>query len=123
MRKDPDSVPSLWEKVAHNLQEMYTEAVGWTGEKARIGVKRMDILNLQRQIRRLMAELGGRVYDLSRRGASVVEDAAVQRLIEEIRRLERELGSREEEIDALKGRRSSGGDERDASGKVTDEER
>jgi hypothetical protein len=102
---------------------MYSEAVGWTGEKARIGVKRMDILNLQRQIRRLMAELGGRVYDLSRRGNSVDEDAAVQRLIEDIRRLERELGSREEEIEALKGHRGSIGDAGDASGKVPDEER
>lgn len=105
--RDPRTVPTLWEKVAHNLQEFYSEAVEWTGEKARIGVRRMDILGIQRQIRRHMAELGGRVYDLAQRGASIDPDARVQSLLEEIRRLEKELEAREREIDGLKGRRSA----------------
>lgn len=104
---DSRDVPSLWEKVAHNLQELYSEAVGWTGEKARIGVKRMDILGIQRQIRHHMAELGGRVYDLVQRGASIDTDRRVQGLIDDIRRLEVELEAREREIDGLKGRRGA----------------
>ena len=102
----PHGVPSLWEKVAQNLQELYSEAVGWTGDKARIGVKRMDILGIQRQIRRHMAELGGRVYDLVQRGAALEGDGRVQGLIDDIRRLEEELDAREREIDGLRGRRS-----------------
>lgn len=105
--KDPHSVPSLWEKVAHNLQEFYSEAVGWTGEKARIGVKRMDILGIQRQIRRHMTELGGRVYDQVKQDASLDADQRVQGLIDAIRRLEEELEAREREIDGLRGRRGT----------------
>jgi hypothetical protein len=104
---DPQRAPSLWERVAHNLQEMYTEAMGWTGEKARIGVKRMDILTTQRQIRRHMAELGGRVYDRVQHGESVESDASVQSLIGTIRRLEEELEALEREIEDLRGRRST----------------
>ncbi len=98
---------SLWEQVAHSLQEFYSEAVGWTGEKARLGVKKMDILGLQRQIRRCMAELGGRVYDVHKRQQSVEGDARVRSLVAEIRRLEMELKAREEEIASLRRRRGA----------------
>ena len=95
---------SLWERVAHNLQEFYNEAVGWTGEKARLGVKKMDVLGLQRQIRRCMSELGGRVYDVLQRHEVVERDARVQSLVADIGRLEAELLAREQEIESLRRR-------------------
>jgi len=100
--------PSLWEKVAHNLQEWYDEAVSWSGEKARIGVKKMDILGVQHSIKRGMTHLGGRVYDLMRRNAPVESDAQVQEIVANLGRLEEELASRERELGELRaGRRSA----------------
>ena len=96
---------SLWEKVASNLQEWYSDAVEWTGEKARIGVKKVDMVGIQHNIKRTMTHMGGRVYDLLQRGEDVSMDIEVKRLFATIEGLEKELTDREEEIDELKVRR------------------
>ncbi|MFQ5600006.1 MAG: hypothetical protein ACE5G2_05580 [Candidatus Krumholzibacteriia bacterium] len=96
---------TLWEKVAGNLQEWYTEAVGWTGEKARIGVKMVDIVGIQHNIKKSMTHLGGRVYDLIQRGVAIESDEQVQVIVGNLRRLEEELAGREGEIDTLRGSR------------------
>jgi len=98
---------TLWDRVGEGLQEWYTEARGWTGEKARIGVKRMDMLGIQHNIKRSMTHLGGRAYDLLQRGASIEEDEQVQRIVRDLRGFEDELAAREREIDDLRGRRVS----------------
>ncbi|UCE03986.1 MAG: hypothetical protein JSW67_07365 [Candidatus Latescibacterota bacterium] len=96
---------TLWEKVAHNLQDWYSEAVGWTGEKARIGVKKMDIVGIQHNIKRAMTHLGGRVYDLMQRGVNVENDEQVKLMVGNLRKLEEELAAREREIDELRSSR------------------
>jgi hypothetical protein len=96
---------TLWDKVAHNLQDWYSEAVGWTGEKARIGVKKMDIVGIQHNIKRAMTHLGGRVYDLMQRGVNVENDEQVKLMIGNLRKLEEELSAREREIDDLRSSR------------------
>ena len=102
----PAEEPSLWDRVGRNLQEWYDEAVNWTGEKARIGVKKMDILGVQHSIKRGMTHLGGRVYDLMQSGRDVHSDRRVQEMIAELRRLEQELAARERELGELRsGRR------------------
>lgn len=100
---------TLWERVGESLQEWYTEAMGWTGEKARIGVKKVDILGIQHNIKRSMTHLGGRVYDLMQRGVAVENDEQVQKIVGELRGFEEELAAREREIDALRASRK--GDE------------
>lgn len=102
---------SLWDRVANNLQEWYTEAVGWTGEKARIGVKRMDMLGIQHNIKRSMTHLGGRVYDLIQKGEDIRSDTQVGSIVDTLRKLEEELAGREREIEALRARRA--GDDAD----------
>jgi hypothetical protein len=99
---------TLWDRVGESLQEWYTEAMGWTGEKARIGVKKMDILGIQHNIKRSMTHLGGRVYDLMQRGVAVETDEQVQRIVGELRGFEDELAAREREIDALRSGRRPG---------------
>lgn len=96
---------SLWEKVASNLQEWYSDAREWTGEKARIGVKKVDMVGIQHNIKRTMTHLGGRVYDLLQRGEDVTMDVEVKRLVATLRGFENELSEREKEIDDLKVRR------------------
>lgn len=95
---------SLWDKVATNLQEWYADARVWTGEKARIGVKKVDIVGIQHNVKRTMTHLGGRVYDLLQRGEDVTMDVEVKRLVATLRGLENELAEREKEIDDLKVR-------------------
>jgi len=96
---------SLWERVAANLQEWYADARDWTGEKARIGVKKVDMVGIQHNIKRTMTHLGGRVYDLLQRGEDVAMDVEVKRLMATLRGLETELAEREREIDDLKAKR------------------
>ena len=97
---------SLWERVASSLQEWYADAREWTGEKARIGVKKVDMVGIQHNIKRTMTHLGGRVYDLLQRGEDVAMDVEVKRLVATLRGFEKELGDREKEIEELKVRRS-----------------
>jgi hypothetical protein len=108
----PEQLP-LWDKVAHNLQEWYSDAVGWTGEKARIGVKKMDIVGIQHNIKRAMTHLGGRVYDLMQRGVNVENDEQVKLIHGNLSKLEEELASREREIEDLRASRR-GADESEA---------
>ena len=96
---------SLWDKVAANLQEWYADARDWTGEKARIGVKKVDMVGIQHNIKRTMTHLGGRVYDLLQHGEDVTMDVEVKRLVATLRGFENELAEREKEIDDLKVRR------------------
>lgn len=106
---------TLWERVGESLQEWYSEAMGWTGEKARIGVKKMDILGIQHNIKRSMTHLGGRVYDLMQRGVAVENDEQVQKIVGELRGFEDELAAREREIDALRTSRKADEDAEQAA--------
>ena len=99
------STRSLWDKVASNLQEWYSDAREWTGEKARIGVKKVDMVGIQHNIKRTMTHLGGRVYDLLQRGEDISMDIEVKRLFATLQGLEQEMTEREQEIDELKVRR------------------
>ena len=100
-----NSTRSLWDKVASNLQEWYSDAREWTGEKARIGVKKVDMVGIQHNIKRTMTHLGGRVYDLLQRDEDVSMDIEVKRLFATLQGLETEMTEREQEIDELKLRR------------------
>jgi hypothetical protein len=100
---------ALWDRVANNLQEWYTDAVGWTGEKARIGVKKMDMLGIQHNIKREMTLLGGRVYELVQSQQDVANDPQVRAMVGSLERLEQELAAREREIDSLRSQRRDSG--------------
>jgi len=96
---------TLWDRVGEGLQEWYSEARGWTGEKARIGVKKVDILGIQHNIKRSMTHLGGRVYDLMQRDLPIDEDEQVQQIMRDLRGFEDELAAREREIEDLRSSR------------------
>ncbi len=96
----------LWTKVKKNLVEWYETAYDKTDELARIGKKKIEITGLNRSIEKHFSEIGGRVYDLvveqGHRGNKTADDEVVQRLVAEIKELEKRLRLKEEEIETIK---------------------
>lgn len=97
---------TLWNRVKNNLVEWYGSAYDKTDELARIGKKKIEMTGLNRAIEKHLSELGGRLYDLvaeqGHRGNRTADDEQVQRLVEEIRELERQLGAKEKEIESIR---------------------
>lgn len=97
---------TLWNRVKHNLVEWYGSAYDKTDELARVGKKKIEMAGLNRAIEKQLSELGGRLYDLvveqGHRGNKTSDDEQVQRLVEEIRRLERQLKTKEKEIESIR---------------------
>ena len=97
---------TLWNRVKKNLVEWYGTAYDKTDELARVGKKKIEIAGINRTIEKHLSELGGRIYDLvaeqGHRGNKTADDVQVQRLVSEIRDLEKELKDKEDEIEALR---------------------
>jgi len=93
---------TLWDRVRKNLIEWYEVASDKTEEVARVGRRKIEMTGINRSIEKRMVELGGRVYDLisveGHRGNRTADDEKVRKLVDEIGRLEKELGIKEEEI-------------------------
>ena len=95
---------SLWEKVKKNLVEWYGTAYEKTDELARIGKKKIEIAGVNRAIEKHLSELGGRVYDMvdvQKKGSEIAKDKKVKELIGDIKKLEKELKVKEDEIEAI----------------------
>ena len=96
---------SLWERVKKNLVEWYGTAYEKTDELARIGKKKIEIAGVNRAIEKHLSELGGRVYDLievQKKGTEIARDKNVKELIGEIKKLEKDLKVKEQEIEAIR---------------------
>ena len=102
----------LWSKVKKNLLEWYETAYDKTDELARIGKKKVEMTGLNRSIEKHFSEMGGRVYDLiaeqGHRGNKTADDVVVQRLVAEVKELEEQLKSKEEEIETIKDDKKQG---------------
>ena len=102
----------LWSKVKKNLLEWYETAYDKTDELARIGKKKVEMTGLNRSIEKHFSEMGGRVYDLiaeqGHRGNKTADDVVVQRLVAEVKELEEQLKSKEEEIETIKDDKMQG---------------
>lgn len=102
---------TLWDKVKKNLVDWYGTAYEKTDELARVGKKKIEITGVNRAIERHLSELGGRVYDLiveQGKTGVIAKDTRVKELIEEVRRLEEELGEKEAEIEAIRAEKRRG---------------
>lgn len=97
---------TLWNRVKKNLVEWYDTAYDKTDELARIGKKKIEMAGLNRAIEKHLSELGGRLYDLvveqGHRGNRTADDDQVQRIVTEVRELERQLQIKEEEIEKIR---------------------
>lgn len=98
---------TLWNRVKKNLVDWYDTAYDKTDELARIGKKKIEMTGLNRAIEKHLSELGGRIYDLvveqGHRGNRTADDEQVQRIVSDVRELERQLQEKEEEIEKIRG--------------------
>lgn len=92
----------FWEKVQKDLQRGIEEGVHLlkekaifmkekAGELAEEGKKRYKIFDLQTKVQKEIAELGGRVYDLSSKLKNPMLDKKVKALIGRIKKLETQV--------------------------------
>jgi hypothetical protein len=97
-------MPSLWENIRKGVTEFYASAAEKTDELAKVGVRKLDIVGVRRNIGHEMADLGGRVYHMvvEENNNNVAEDPKVREHIDSIRRLEVFLHEKEQEIESIK---------------------
>jgi len=93
---------TFWEKVQEDLQKGIKEGVHLLKEKAIVvkekagelaeeGKKRYKIFDLQMKVQKEIAELGGRVYDLSSKLKNPMLDKRVKALIARVKKLETQV--------------------------------
>ena len=97
---------AFWEKINKELKRAVED--GWTAVKAaaekteevtKTGKQRFKVHGLHKQAERYFADLGGMVYDMAKEPFDNPFDRSeVKRLIEEIREVERQASSIEDEI-------------------------
>jgi hypothetical protein len=95
---------SLWEQLKKSVTDFYSSAADRTDELAKVGVRKLDILGMKRNIAHEMADLGGRVHHMltEEHNTDVAEDAEVQGHLESIERLHALLKEKEREIEKIK---------------------
>jgi hypothetical protein len=103
-------MPDLWDRVKKTVTEIYATASERAVDGVNLGVKKLDEATLRRDLTREFAGLGGRTYQLLRRGeeAGIARDATVQGHLRRLEVLERQLEEKEREIQDLKGQGSTG---------------
>jgi predicted RNase H-like nuclease (RuvC/YqgF family) len=97
-------MPDLWERLKRTMTEAYATASERAVEGVSLGVKKLDEATLRRELTREFSGLGGRVYQLLRRGeAQVGSDPMVTSHMRRLEELERRLEEKEREIQMLRG--------------------
>ena len=97
-------MPDLWERLKKTMTEAYATASERAVESVNLGVKKLDEATLRRDLTREFAGLGGRVYQLLRRGeVQVGNDPTVLSHMRRLDDLERRLQEKEREIQRLRG--------------------
>lgn len=97
---------TLWEKVKKDLQKGLKEGIEAVKEGAQAvkekaeeigeeGKRRYTIFDLKGNVEKQMAELGGRVYDLSPMVKNPMIDPKVKAIISKIKKLEAQIASLE----------------------------
>ncbi len=102
----------LWERVKKTASEIYATASERTVEGVHVGVKRLDLATIRRDLTREFAALGGRSYQLLQKneGAGIPSDPVVLRHLARLRELEEKLEEREREIRSIRQEGSPGGE-------------
>ena len=98
------AMPDLWERLKRTMTEVYTTASEAAVDGVNLGVKKLDEATLRRDLTREFAGLGGRVYQLLRRGeVQIGSDPMVLSHMRRLEELERRLEEKEREIQNLRG--------------------
>jgi predicted RNase H-like nuclease (RuvC/YqgF family) len=93
----------LWERVKKTMTEAYATASERAVEGVNLGVKKLDEATLRRDLAREFAGLGGRVYQLLRKGDTRVgDDLVVRSHMRRLEELDKRLEEKEREIQMLR---------------------
>lgn len=96
---------SLWEEMRKWLKESTKAAYEETKVLTQKGKIKFDIFTLNRRLQNKFAELGERVYELSRKKEGkekIIQDKRITTLLKEIGKIERELKKKKKESDEIK---------------------
>lgn len=95
---------NLWDDIAKTIREGVDTVVEKTEELTKIGMIKMDIINIKRNVDKNFSELGGKVYHLlvEENKAQIANDKDVKEIIECIKILEKELQAKNEELKKVK---------------------
>ncbi len=95
---------TLVNKFRRGMLDGLRKASALTNEYTRIGRLKIDMLAIKKELEEKLLELGGRVYQLSRKDQSTAlpTDSRISHLISEIRKLDEELERVEKELENIK---------------------
>jgi hypothetical protein len=90
----------LWDDVKNAIVDGYVYASDKAEEMTQIGRAKVEILKLNRQIARLMGDMGGRVYEMFDKGEQdgLPQDKGLAESVEKIRGFRQEISKWEREI-------------------------
>ncbi len=100
----------LWDDVKNAIVEGYVYASDKAEEVTQIGRAKIEILRLNRQIARLMGDMGGRVFEMYEKGEQegLGGDQKIVDAVEKIKSLRVDISKWEKEIEAAKAEREPG---------------
>ena len=100
----------LWDDVKNAIVDGYVYASDKAEEVTQIGRAKVEILKLNRQIARLMGDMGGRVFEMfeSDEQAAIPGDESLIGSVETIRGFRQDISKWEEEIKQAKVERDAG---------------
>lgn len=103
-------MPNLWDDIAKTIREGVDTVVEKTEELTKIGRIKVDLINIKRNIDKNFSELGGKVYHLmvEEKKTQVASDSEVKKIIDSIKLLEKELNSKNAEIEKIKAEAGKG---------------
>ncbi len=95
-----------WDDLAKSLKEGVDTVVEKTEELTRMGKIRVEIINLNRQIEKLFADLGGKAYHLmvDEQKRQISGNPEVKDCIARIKELEEKLKLKEAELENVKSK-------------------
>lgn len=100
----------LWDDVKNAIVEGYVYASDKAEEVTQIGRAKVEILKLNREIHKLMGDMGGRVFEMYESGeqAAISSDESIAESVTKIHGFRQEISKWEKEIEAAKAERDAG---------------
>ena len=100
----------LWDDVKNAIVDGYVYASDKAEEVTQIGRAKVEILKLNRQIARLMGDMGGRVFEMFESGeeAAIPGDESLVGSVEKIHGFRQDISKWEREIEQAKAERDAG---------------
>jgi len=100
----------LWDDVKNAIVDGYVYASDKAEEVTQIGRAKVEILKLNRQIARLMGDMGGRVFEMFEAGEqeAMSSDESLSGSVAKIRGFRQEISKWEQEIEQAKRERDAG---------------